>query len=100
MFILPILTLALFCKKGLRPQRSQRTQRRQKTGDRRRETESRRGNTGLAGMGVLALALFSISRILYLLDVYYTTKRVVCQVKCFPAKAQRREGHKSTRAQE
>jgi len=39
-------------------------------------------NPGLAGMGVLVGALFSISRIRYLLDVYYTPCRVGCQVKC------------------
>ena len=37
-------------------------------------------NPGLAGMGVLVVASFSISRILYLLDVYYTSKTVGCQV--------------------
>jgi hypothetical protein len=37
-------------------------------------------NPGLAGMGILVVASFSISRILYLLDVYYTSKAVGCQV--------------------
>jgi len=37
-------------------------------------------NPDLVGMGVLVVASFSISRILYLLDVYYTSKRVECQV--------------------
>jgi len=37
-------------------------------------------NPDLVGMGVLAVASFSIPRILYLLDVYYTSKTVVCQV--------------------
>ena len=37
-------------------------------------------NPGLAGMGVLVVASFSISRILYLLDVYYTSCGVGCQV--------------------
>jgi hypothetical protein len=46
--------------------------RRQKTGDGRQKTESRRGIPDVAGMGVLVVASFSISRILYLLDVYYT----------------------------
>jgi hypothetical protein len=41
-------------------------------------------NPGLVGMGVLVVALFSISRILYLLDVYYTPCRVGCQVKFLP----------------
>jgi len=40
-------------------------------------------NPGLAGMGVLVVASFSISRILYLLDVYYTRWTVGCQVKFF-----------------
>ena len=39
------------------------------------------GNPDLVGMGVLVVASFSISRILYLLDVYYTSKTVGCQVK-------------------
>jgi len=34
-------------------------------------------------MGVLVVASFSISRILYLLDVYYTRLEVGCQVKFF-----------------
>jgi len=37
-------------------------------------------NPDLVGMGVLVVALFSISRILYLLDVYYTSTTVGCQV--------------------
>jgi len=37
-------------------------------------------NPDVVGMGVLVVALFSISRILYLLDVYYTSKTVGCQV--------------------
>jgi hypothetical protein len=37
-------------------------------------------NPGLVGMGVLVVALFSISRIRYLLDVYYTGWEVGCQV--------------------
>jgi hypothetical protein len=35
----------------------------------------------LVGMGVLVVASFSISRIFYLLDVYYTPYNVGCQVK-------------------
>jgi len=54
--------------------------RRQETEDRRQETEDRRGNPDLVGMGVLVVASFSISRILYLLDVYYTPYEVGCQV--------------------
>jgi hypothetical protein len=54
---------------------------RQKTEDRRQETKSRRGNPDPVGMGVLIVGLFSISRIRYLLDVYYTSKTVGCQVK-------------------
>jgi len=38
-------------------------------------------NPDVVGMGVLVVALFSISRILYLLDVYYTRLEVGCQVK-------------------
>ena len=38
-------------------------------------------NPDLVGMGVLVVASFSISRILYLLDVYYTWLAVGCQVK-------------------
>ena len=90
MFILPILKLALFCKK--RPicrgvstsvegrQAGQDGRVGQKMGDGRQETEGRRGNPDLVGMGVLAVASFSISRILYLLDVYYISKTVGCQV--------------------
>ncbi len=37
-------------------------------------------NPDLVGMGVLVVASFSISRILYLLDVYYISKTVGCQV--------------------
>ena len=54
--------------------------RRQETEARRQETEARRGNPDLVGMGVLVVASFSISRILYLLDVYYTGWEVGCQV--------------------
>jgi len=54
--------------------------RRQETESRRQETEDRRGNPDLVGMGVLVVASFSISRILYLLDVYYTSYEVRCQV--------------------
>jgi hypothetical protein len=36
-------------------------------------------NPDLVGMGVLVVASFSISRILYLLDVYYTSTIVGCQ---------------------
>jgi hypothetical protein len=49
--------------------------------DRRQETESRRGIPDVVGMGVLVVASFSISRILYLLDVYYIRWEVGCQVK-------------------
>ena len=38
-------------------------------------------NPDLVGMGVLVVASFSISRILYLLDIYYRAKTVGCQVK-------------------
>ena len=38
-------------------------------------------NPDLVGMGVLVVASFSVSRILYLLDVYYTRWTVGCQVK-------------------
>jgi len=37
-------------------------------------------NPDLVGMGVLVVGSFSISRILYLLDVYYTGWSVRCQV--------------------
>ena len=37
-------------------------------------------NTDGVGVGVLVVASFSISRILYLLDVYYTSKTVGCQI--------------------
>jgi len=37
-------------------------------------------NPDLVGMGVLVVASFSISRILYLLDVYYIRLEVACQV--------------------
>jgi hypothetical protein len=37
-------------------------------------------NPDLIGMGVLVVASFSIARILYLLDVYYTSTTVGCQV--------------------
>jgi len=60
--------------------RQETEDRRQETEDRRQETEGRRGNPDLVGMGVLAVASFSISRILYLLDVYYISKTVGCQV--------------------
>jgi hypothetical protein len=60
--------------------RQETEDRRQKTGDRRQETEERRGNPDVVGMGVLVVASFSISRILYLLDVYYTGWTVRCQV--------------------
>ena len=40
-------------------------------------------NPELIGMGVLVVASFSISRILYLLDVYYTRWTGGCQVKFF-----------------
>jgi hypothetical protein len=46
-------------------------------------------NPGLAGMGVLVVASFSISRILYLLDVYYIRLEVGCQVKSLATKARR-----------
>ena len=48
--------------------------------DRRQETEERRRNPDLVGMGVLIVGSFSISRILYLLDVYYIRWEVGCQV--------------------
>ena len=38
-------------------------------------------NPDLVGLGVLIVTLFSISRILFLLDVYYTSTTVGCQVK-------------------
>jgi hypothetical protein len=38
-------------------------------------------NPDLVGMGVLIVASFSISRVRYLLDVYYTSYTVGCQVK-------------------
>ena len=38
-------------------------------------------NPGLVGMGVLVVASFSISRILYLLDIYYTPSEVGRQGK-------------------
>ena len=41
-------------------------------------------NTDGVGVGVFIGALFSISRVLYLLDVYYTSQTVVCQVKFLP----------------
>ena len=41
-------------------------------------------NPDLVGMGVLIVASFSISRILYLLDVYYTRWEVGCQVNSWP----------------
>jgi hypothetical protein len=37
-------------------------------------------NPDLGGMGVLVVASFSIPRILYLLDVYYISQTVGCQV--------------------
>ena len=37
-------------------------------------------NPDLVGVGVLVVAAFSISRILYLLDVFYISKTVGCQV--------------------
>ena len=37
-------------------------------------------NPDLGGMGVLVVGSFSISRILYLLDVYYISQTVGCQV--------------------
>jgi len=37
-------------------------------------------NPDLVGMGVLVVTAFSISRILYLLDVYYIRLEVECQV--------------------
>ena len=37
-------------------------------------------NPDFVGMGALVVASFSISRILYLLDVYYTGYDVRCQV--------------------
>jgi hypothetical protein len=37
-------------------------------------------NPDLVGMGVLVVGPFSISRILYLLDAYYTSYEVGCQV--------------------
>ena len=37
-------------------------------------------NPDAVGMGVLVVASFCISRILYLLDVYYTSTTVGCQV--------------------
>jgi hypothetical protein len=55
--------------------------RRQETESRRQETEARRGNPDLVGMGVLVVGSFSISRILYLLDMYYTSCGVGCQGK-------------------
>jgi len=46
-------------------------------------------NPDLVGMGVLVVASFSISRILYLLDVYYTRWEFGCQVKSLATKARR-----------
>ena len=46
-------------------------------------------NPGLAGMGVLVVGWFSISGIRYLLDVYYTSYEVGCQVKSLATKARR-----------
>ncbi len=46
-------------------------------------------NPGLAGMGVLVVASFSISRILHLLDGYYIRLEVGCQVKFLTTKARR-----------
>jgi len=48
-------------------------------------------NPGLVGMSVLVVASFSISRILYLLDVYYIRWEVGCQVNFFATKAPRHE---------
>jgi len=45
-------------------------------------------NPDLVGMGVLAVASFSISRIRYLLDVYYIRLEVGCQVNCLPRRRQ------------
>ena len=42
----------------------------------------------VVGMGGLIVALFSISRIRYLLDVYYTSPPVGCQVNCLPRRHQ------------
>jgi hypothetical protein len=56
-------------------------ERRQKAEDGRQKTGDRRRNPDLAGMGILVVGSFSISRILYLLDVYYTSQTVGCQVK-------------------
>ena len=51
-------------------------------------------NPGLGGMGVLVVASFSISRILYLLDVYYTSYEVGCQVNFLATKTR---GHEEFR---
>jgi hypothetical protein len=87
MVILPILTLALFCKKGtICRARSTFVERRQAGQDRWvvnakiKMQNAKLRNTGLVGMGVLVVASFSISRILYLLDVYYIRLEVGCQV--------------------
>jgi len=48
-------------------------------------------NPGLVGMGVLVVGSFSISRILYLLDVYCTSCGVGCQVNFLATKAPRHE---------
>jgi len=73
-------------------------------------------NPGLAGMAVLVVASFSISRIRYLLDVYYIRWYVGCQVNSasttdpfdyaqdrfarikIATKARRAQGHKGTGA--
>ncbi|MFH0960458.1 MAG: hypothetical protein V1897_17340 [Pseudomonadota bacterium] len=59
-------------------------------------------NPDLVGMGVLVVASFSISRILYLLDVYYMRLEVGCQVK-FLAKREAYldggTGHEGTKTQ-
>ena len=46
-------------------------------------------NPDVVGMGVLVVGSFSISRIRYLLDVYYTSYEVGCQVKSLTTKARR-----------
>jgi len=47
-------------------------------------------NPDLVGMGVLVAGSFSISRIVYLLDVYYTSYEVGCQVNFWPQRVQSR----------
>ena len=96
MFILPILKLGLFCKKrlicrgvstsverGSWPPRHEGAKRRTDRGfgsAKIKMQNAKLRQRDVVGMGVLVVASFSISRILYLLDVYYTSKAVGCQV--------------------